>query len=727
MSRVVPFTAGRKPWRVLLGGALGAGLVLGASACADTVLAPDRAAPDAPSASMLECTANVRGGTMECGGPGAASGARRVIVGGQNVYVRLASTPGGYDSTTAVYRINVTVQNLLDQAMGTLDGVTPHADGVRVHFHTGPSSAEGTVSVRNPTGRATFLGSDQPYFQYDGVLDTDSVSASLPWEFNVPTTVSSFKFSVYVQTALEQKLVITEIMPNPSLVDDTDGEYFEVYNPGLDPVNLNGWKITSNGGSGGVERTTGHTVASDVIVPARGYAVIGRNTDPTFNGGIPVAYSVGSSITLANGSASEFIAIRSAAGVLVDSVHVGSVVPNGRSRELVDVTADNLVMNGAAWNTAYAKYGAGDEYGNFDRGTPGVANSPLVPVGPAAYVRVEPQWTPTIQPTRTFRFTAAAYDTLDQEVLGASFTWVSTNPAVATVGTTGTATGVADGQTLIVATGPDGMADTTALNVFGYSATVTYRDHLEFGRPTPGGAAGDTTDILLVKPQLALSYNAELGGPNWVSWNLNRSHFGAQGRRPTFYGDTMLVRLANVYQVVDADYVGEFEVSGMTRGHMVQSEQRTQTAADNYATFELTNILPQHYDLNTGPWGDLESYTNDLARFGAKELYNVAGGLFVANPPTVKNEGKVAIPSHTWKIVVVLPAGQGLADVTSAADVQVIVVNMPNVAGIASQHWTAYTTTVDALEAATGYDFLAALPDAIEAEVEARASATTIN
>jgi endonuclease G len=54
----------------------------------------------------------------------------------------------------------------------------------------------------------------------------------------------------------------------------------------------------------------------------------------------------------------------------------------------------------------------------------------------------------------------------------------------------------------------------------------------------------------------------------------------------------------------------------------------------------------------------------------------------------------------------------------SARDLRVVAVDMPNVNGIATRPWREYLTTVDALEQATGYDFLDRLPDAIEAEVE---------
>jgi len=65
-----------------------------------------------------------------------------------------------------------------------------------------------------------------------------------------------------------------------------------------------------------------------------------------------------------------------------------------------------------------------------------------------------------------------------------------------------------------------------------------------------------------------------------------------------------------------------------------------------------------------------------------------------------------------------MPRDTGLAQVHDYRDLEVIAVNMPNEAGIAGNDWNQYLTTVDAIEAASGYDLLALLPDKVEAAVE---------
>jgi DNA/RNA endonuclease G (NUC1) len=326
-------------------------------------------------------------------------------------------------------------------------------------------------------------------------------------------------------------------------------------------------------------------------------------------------------------------------------------------------------------------------------------------VDPAGVTEDSVAWGTSSPPSGSSR--ALPDPSLDNRVMsGAGSRWVTSTSRFG-AGDRGTpgAPNAAGPTTVAPAAGGD-----TARRPPAASAPV-YRNHLEFGVPV------DSTprdDYRMDRRQYSLSYNSKRGGPNWVSWNLNRTHFGAAERCDCFAVDTQLP--AGMVRIGSSDYIG----SGYSRGHMVMSEERTATEADNASTFLMTNILPQRQDLNGGPWGKFEAYTNDLAGKENRELYIIAGGTYPATPATLNGAGRVAIPATTWKIVVVMKSGQGLADVHSASDLRVIAVDMPNVTGIASHDWTRYRTTVDAIEAATGYDFLDLLPDDIEKAVESR-------
>ena len=67
-------------------------------------------------------------------------------------------------------------------------------------------------------------------------------------------------------------IIITEIMANPDDVSDSMGEYFEVYNKGLTPINLNGWNISDLGSNYFV-------ISEDLWVMVAEYVVLGISSD----------------------------------------------------------------------------------------------------------------------------------------------------------------------------------------------------------------------------------------------------------------------------------------------------------------------------------------------------------------------------------------------------------------------------------------------------------------
>jgi len=179
-------------------------------------------------------------------------------------------------------------------------------------------------------------------------------------------------------------------------------------------------------------------------------------------------------------------------------------------------------------------------------------------------------------------------------------------------------------------------------------------------------------------------------------------HRTGKGNRPVAMEDRRVLR----HQPGDAD-----------RGHLARSFDRTSASLDNAFTFLFSNVVPQASDLNQGPWAQLENELGDRARFQNKEVYVITG--VAGSRGTLKNQGKVVIPASTWKVAVIMERDHGLADVRDYRDLEVIAVDMPNTPGVRNVPWQTYATTVDAIEALTGYDLLALLPDRVEAAVEA--------
>jgi alpha-tubulin suppressor-like RCC1 family protein len=332
------------------------------AACSD--LTPTSMAPPAAEPLRYDCVAAVREGTLSCGH--VPSAVHATIVGSQNVYVRVTSGDARYDSTTHVFSADVGVTNLMRQPMGTADGVTPDSAGIRVFFHTGPVATAGTgaVAVANPDGYASFTAALQPYFRYDGILATDQAAPPKRWRWQLDPGVERFAFSLYVDARLPPAPVITEIMAHPGTAVEAAGEWFEVHNGALAPLDLSGWKISSGGDAG-------HVISRSVVVPPGGYVVLGGSADRNANGDTPVIYAY-AGVTLGNGT-DDWLALRTPEGRLADSVSwgappgwVASPPPEGKSLALDSLDADNRWLAGTAWSVSLGFYGNGG-YGSPGR------------------------------------------------------------------------------------------------------------------------------------------------------------------------------------------------------------------------------------------------------------------------------------------------------------------------------------------------------------------------
>jgi endonuclease G len=231
------------------------------------------------------------------------------------------------------------------------------------------------------------------------------------------------------------------------------------------------------------------------------------------------------------------------------------------------------------------------------------------------------------------------------------------------------------------------------------------------------GAPKDSSpqdDLILLRSQYVNSYNVFRNGPNWVAWHLVASDVGNVDRQNDFRADTMLPSTA--FHVTPADYDNQ----GFDRGHMCNSEDRSDTLENNQATFFMSNMLPQKHELNAGAWEGLEAYSRSLVAQGS-ELYIVAGGAYSAacnthtssrgNAPSAKCNtmgsrastagDAIVVPDSTWKVIVVVDKGDTAKDVTAKS--RVIAVNMPNDLTSLSHDWTPYVTTAGAIEKLSGY------------------------
>ncbi len=159
--------------------------------------------------------------------------------------------------------------------------------------------------------------------------------------------------------AADADIVITEIMQNPYVLLDANGEWFEIHNTGPDAVDMTGWTIRDDG-------IDSHVITSLVVGPGE-YAVLGVDAAAMAGQGVTLAYQY-SGFTLANGD-DEVVLLNVALTEIDRIMYDGGPVwpdPNGASMMWDETSGDNNV--GANWAASTAVFGGGD------MGTPGAAN-----------------------------------------------------------------------------------------------------------------------------------------------------------------------------------------------------------------------------------------------------------------------------------------------------------------------------------------------------------------
>ena len=163
--------------------------------------------------------------------------------------------------------------------------------------------------------------------------------------------------------AVSRIVVVNEVMVNP-YGDDEGQEWIELYNPGSEAIDLNGWTVKDCAEQAMV------LVGSNLTLPAGGYLVLGAEEDASLNGGVPVDITYPSPFYLANSVGA--VLLYDAQGVLVDQTRYSAFEPwevmvAGHSLARVSPTSDGTQPE--AWETGQDTFGT-----NNNHGTPGGPN-----------------------------------------------------------------------------------------------------------------------------------------------------------------------------------------------------------------------------------------------------------------------------------------------------------------------------------------------------------------
>ena len=174
-----------------------------------------------------------------------------------------------------------------------------------------------------------------------------------------------------IETFSAGQIVITEFMVKPAAVTDSLGEWVEFYNTTEQAIDISGWILHD-------DLTQKHTISPGVplLVPAKGFRVLGINGDKTKNGGVPVDY-VYSDFTLANNADAIDLDWN---GTAIDAVKYVKQTPSAAGFDIQDGKAVSLdpehfsaVDNDLAANYCPGKFKWLGSAGDF--GTPGKLNA----------------------------------------------------------------------------------------------------------------------------------------------------------------------------------------------------------------------------------------------------------------------------------------------------------------------------------------------------------------
>ena len=180
------------------------GALLLAAACNDVTTSapgPEPTAAAAPGTKLLgtiTCHVDVASQTSRCGDlvpPGGASYNRFIL---DSVYWTLG-TNGQFNSGGLAYFFNH-IRNDLGQSIGIESGI---ADSVFAFVtSTTTTGGSGTVTPANHDGTRGFTAPSQAYWVWEGEVSPGGDTGTKIWTFNLPSTVTSWTYTIGVQTTV---------------------------------------------------------------------------------------------------------------------------------------------------------------------------------------------------------------------------------------------------------------------------------------------------------------------------------------------------------------------------------------------------------------------------------------------------------------------------------------------------------------------------------------------
>ena len=212
----------------------------------------------------------------------------------------------------------------------------------------------------------------------------------------------------------------------------------------------------------------------------------------------------------------------------------------------------------------------------------------------------------------------------------------------------------------------------------------------------------DLDEVIVDYKGFKVSFNPVTHIPNWVAWTITADRLNnpvVSRNSASFTPDRRVSGCA-----VPADY----RRSGYDRGHMAPAADMKWDEQAMKDCFLFTNIAPQATSLNTGAWNKLEQACRNQASVDSLgTVVVICGPVMTSGYTSTIGDTEVVVPPAFFKVALYRRTDGTPATIG-------FIMNNGKVDGGMQK----CAMTVDKVEAVTGHDFFATLPDSLQQTIE---------
>lgn len=209
------------------------------------------------------------------------------------------------------------------------------------------------------------------------------------------------------------------------------------------------------------------------------------------------------------------------------------------------------------------------------------------------------------------------------------------------------------------------------------------------------------TNQIVEHTYYTLSYDIKFEQPEWVAYLLKPEMLHKVVKRKDNLRPDPAVKTKT------ADYKDYKSAKDYDAGHMLSARNMQFSCESMDETFFMSNMSPQHKNLNRKRWADLEALERNMVERNG-ELYIVCGPILEGIDEWIGITTKIGVPKYYYKIILK----------HTPEETKSIAFLLPNTQ--CNLKLVDYVVTIDSIEALTGLDFFSELPDSIENDIESK-------